>query len=54
MNVQVHAGPVAIPAAQLAAFVARLFAATGLSAPAAEKVATASLRLTSKGSHRTA
>ena len=39
MNVQVHAGPVAIPAAQLAAFVARLFAATGLSAPAAEKVA---------------
>ena len=39
MNVQVQAGPVTIPAAQLAAFVARLFAATGLSAPAAEKVA---------------
>ena len=32
MNVQVQAGPVTIPAAQLAAFVARLFAATGLSA----------------------
>src|SRR6202142_3542048 len=39
MNVQVHAGPVTIPAAQLATFVARLFVATGLSAPAAEKVA---------------
>jgi LDH2 family malate/lactate/ureidoglycolate dehydrogenase len=39
MNVQVHAEAVTIPAAQLAAFVARLFAATGLSAPAAEKVA---------------
>ena len=39
MNVQVHAGPATIPAAQLAAFVARLFAATGLSASAAEKVA---------------
>ena len=39
MNVQGQAGPVTIPAEQLAAFVARLFAATGLSAPAAEKVA---------------
>jgi LDH2 family malate/lactate/ureidoglycolate dehydrogenase len=39
MNVQVQAGPVAVPATQLAAFVARLFAATGLSAPAAETVA---------------
>jgi len=39
MNVQVHAGAVTIPAAQLAAFVAKLFAATGLSAAAAEKVA---------------
>lgn len=39
MNVQVQAGPVTIPAAQLGAFVARLFAATGLSVPAAEKVA---------------
>ena len=39
MNVQLQAGSVTIPAAQLAAFVARLFAATGLSVPAAEKVA---------------
>jgi LDH2 family malate/lactate/ureidoglycolate dehydrogenase len=39
MNVQVQPGPVAVPAVQLAAFVARLFAASGLSAPAAEKVA---------------
>jgi LDH2 family malate/lactate/ureidoglycolate dehydrogenase len=39
MNVQVQAGPVKMPAAQHAAFVARLFAATGLSASAAEKVA---------------
>ena len=39
MNVPAQAGPATIPAAQLAAFVARLFAATGLSAPAAEKVA---------------
>ena len=39
MNVQVQAGSVTIPAATLADFVARLFAATGLAAPAAEKVA---------------
>jgi LDH2 family malate/lactate/ureidoglycolate dehydrogenase len=39
MNVQVETGPVTIPAAQLAAFVARLFAATGLQTLAAEKVA---------------
>lgn len=39
MNVQVQAGSVTIPAATLAAFVARLFAATGLSIQAAEKVA---------------
>jgi len=39
MNVQLQAGPVTIPAGQLAAFVAKLFAATGLSVPAAEKVA---------------
>jgi LDH2 family malate/lactate/ureidoglycolate dehydrogenase len=39
MNMQVQAGSVSIPAAQLAEFVARLFAATGLSPLAAEKVA---------------
>ena len=39
MNVQLQAGSVTIPAAQLAAFVARLFAAAGLSVPAAENVA---------------
>lgn len=39
MNVQVQAGAAAIPAQRLAAFVARLFVATGLSAPAAEQVA---------------
>jgi LDH2 family malate/lactate/ureidoglycolate dehydrogenase len=39
MNVPVQAGPATIPAKQLAAFVARLFVATGLSASAAEKVA---------------
>src|SRR5215472_13270688 len=39
MNVQVQSGPVSIPAAQLAAFVAKLFAATGLSSLAAQKVA---------------
>ena len=39
MNAQVQAGPVTIPAAQLAAFVARLFAAAGLPVSAAEKVA---------------
>jgi LDH2 family malate/lactate/ureidoglycolate dehydrogenase len=39
MNVRMQAGPVTIPAAQLAAFVAKLFAATGLSTSAAEKVA---------------
>jgi LDH2 family malate/lactate/ureidoglycolate dehydrogenase len=39
MNVQVPPGSVRIPADQLAAFVARLFAATGLSPAAAEKVA---------------
>jgi len=39
MNVQVQAGPVNIPAAQLSAFVASLFAATGLSSLAAQKVA---------------
>ena len=39
MNVQVQAGPVSIPAAQLSAFVASLFAATGLSSLAAQKVA---------------
>jgi LDH2 family malate/lactate/ureidoglycolate dehydrogenase len=39
MNAQGQAGSVTVPAPQLAAFVARLFAATGLAAPAAEKVA---------------
>jgi LDH2 family malate/lactate/ureidoglycolate dehydrogenase len=39
MNVKVQAGPVTVPASQLAVFVARLFAATGLPAQAAEKVA---------------
>jgi LDH2 family malate/lactate/ureidoglycolate dehydrogenase len=39
MNVAVQAGPVKVPAAALAAFVAKLFAATGLSAAAAETVA---------------
>jgi LDH2 family malate/lactate/ureidoglycolate dehydrogenase len=39
MSVQVQAGPATIPAEQLAAFVARLFVATGLSASAAQKVA---------------
>ena len=39
MNVQVQAGPVTMPAAKLAVFVARLFVATGLSARAAEAVA---------------
>ena len=39
MNVQVQAGPTTVPAKQLAAFVARLFVATGLSTSAAEKVA---------------
>ncbi len=39
MNVQVQAGPVTVPAGQLASFVAKLFAATGLSLTAAEKVA---------------
>jgi LDH2 family malate/lactate/ureidoglycolate dehydrogenase len=39
MNVQAQAGPATIPAKQLAAFVARLFVATGLSASAADKVA---------------
>ncbi len=39
MNVEVRAGTVTLPAIQLAAFVARLFAATGLPAPAAEQVA---------------
>ena len=39
MNVQVQAGPVTVPAAALATFVARLFAATGLPAEAARIVA---------------
>ena len=39
MNVQVQAGPVAVPAAELATFMAQLFAATGLSAEAAAIVA---------------
>ncbi len=39
MNAQVHAGSVTVPAAQLAAFVTKLFAATGLSVSAAGKVA---------------
>lgn len=39
MNMQVQAGPVSIPAAQLSAFVTSLFAATGLSSLAAQKVA---------------
>jgi LDH2 family malate/lactate/ureidoglycolate dehydrogenase len=39
MSVQVQAGPATIQAEQLAAFVARLFVATGLSASAAQKVA---------------
>jgi LDH2 family malate/lactate/ureidoglycolate dehydrogenase len=39
MNAQLQVGPVTVPAPQLAAFVARLFVATGLAAPAAEKVA---------------
>ena len=39
MNVQVQAGPVTVPAAQLAAFVAKLFAATGLPVAASEMVA---------------
>jgi len=40
MNVRVPVGPVTLPATQLATFVAKLFAATGLSTEAAEKVAT--------------
>jgi LDH2 family malate/lactate/ureidoglycolate dehydrogenase len=39
MNVQVQGGPATVPAAQLAMFVAKLFAATGLPAAAAETVA---------------
>jgi LDH2 family malate/lactate/ureidoglycolate dehydrogenase len=39
MNVQVQAGPVTVPATQLAAFVTKLFVATGLSAAAAQRVA---------------
>jgi LDH2 family malate/lactate/ureidoglycolate dehydrogenase len=39
VNVQVQAGAVTVPAVQLAAFVAKLFVASGLSTPAAEKVA---------------
>jgi LDH2 family malate/lactate/ureidoglycolate dehydrogenase len=39
MNVQAQSGSVTIPAAQLAGFVARLFAATGLPDPAAHEVA---------------
>ncbi len=39
MNAQMQAGPVTLPAAQLAAFIAKLFAATGLSSSAAENVA---------------
>jgi LDH2 family malate/lactate/ureidoglycolate dehydrogenase len=39
MNVQVQAAPVKVPAVALSAFVAKLFAATGLPATAAETVA---------------
>jgi LDH2 family malate/lactate/ureidoglycolate dehydrogenase len=39
MNLQVQAGPVTVPAGELAALVARLFAATGLPAAAAAAVA---------------
>ena len=53
MNVQGQAVPATIPAKQLAAFVAELFAATELQLQPRKKLPTASLTPISKDSHRT-